>query len=159
MGRRRLAAFAAGARAEGFSPVVARILHAAGAPPGVVNYLPCSGGEVGDLLVTHPDVSLIAFTGSQEVGLRIISQAANGSIGLNTNTGVATYFPNPGFVGTDTFTFAAYDGSKNSNLATGTVAVAQGPFSLVAAAHVPPTYNAGWPVAFVPQPTMFTILV
>ena len=55
---------------------LARILHAAGAPPGVVNYLPCSGGEVGDLLVTHPDVSLIAFTGSQEVGLRIISQAA-----------------------------------------------------------------------------------
>ncbi len=55
---------------------LARILHAAGAPAGVVNYLPCSGGEVGDLLVTHPDVDLIAFTGSQEVGLHIIAQAA-----------------------------------------------------------------------------------
>ena len=85
---------------------------------------------------------------------RIISQAANGSVGLNTNTGIATYFPNPGFVGTDQFTFAAYDGAKNSNLATGTVTVAQGPFSIGAAAHVPPTYPAAWPVAFVVVPTV-----
>jgi hypothetical protein len=86
--------------------------------------------------------------------LRIISQAANGSVGLNTNTGVATYFPNAGFVGTDQFTFAAYDGAKNSNLATGTVTVAQGPFSIGAVAHVPPTYPAAWPVAFVVVPTV-----
>ena len=86
--------------------------------------------------------------------LRIISQAANGSVGLNTNTGVATYFPNAGFVGTDQFAFTAYDGSKNSTLATGTVTVAQGPFSLGAVAHVPPTYPAAWPVAFVVVPTV-----
>ena len=86
--------------------------------------------------------------------LRIISQAANGSVGLNINTGVATYFPNAGFVGADQFTFAAYDGSKNSNLATGTVTVAQGPFSIGAVAHVPPTYPAVWPVAFVVVPTV-----
>ena len=85
---------------------------------------------------------------------RIISQAANGSVGVNTNTHVATYFPNPGYVGTDRFTFAAYDGSKNSNLATGTVTVARGPFSIGAAAHVPPTYPAAWPVAFVVVPTV-----
>jgi hypothetical protein len=85
---------------------------------------------------------------------RIISQAASGSVGLNTNTGVATYFPNAGFVGTDQFTFAAYDGSKNSNLATGVVTVAQGPFSIGAAAHVPPTYPAAWPVAFTVVPTI-----
>jgi PKD repeat protein len=64
----------------------------------------------------------------------------------------AAYFPNPGFVGTDTFTFAAYDGSKDSGLATGTVVVAQGPFSLTVAAHVPPTYPAGWPAAFAAVP-------
>ena len=86
--------------------------------------------------------------------LRIISQAANGSVGLNTNTGVATYFPSPGFVGSDQFTFAAYDGAKNSSLATGTVVVAQGPFSIGAAAYVPPTYPAGWPVAFTVVPTI-----
>ena len=85
---------------------------------------------------------------------RIISQAANGSVGLNTNTGVATYFPNPGFVGTDHFTFAAYDGSKNSTLATGTVVVAQGPFSIGAVALVPPTYPVRWPVSFTVVPTI-----
>jgi ferredoxin len=53
--------------------------------------------------------------------LRIISQPANGTVGLNNN--VATYFPDPGFSGTDTFTFAAYNGAKNSQLATGTVVV------------------------------------
>ncbi len=64
----------------GPTPVVAahlvRILEAAGAPPGTVNFLPSPGGEVGDFLVRHPGVDLIAFTGSMEVGLRIISQAA-----------------------------------------------------------------------------------
>ena len=64
----------------GPTPVIAahmvRLLEAAGAPPGTVNYLPSPGGEVGDFLVRHPGVDLIAFTGSMEVGLRIISQAA-----------------------------------------------------------------------------------
>jgi RHH-type proline utilization regulon transcriptional repressor/proline dehydrogenase/delta 1-pyrroline-5-carboxylate dehydrogenase len=64
----------------GATPIIgaqlARILHAAGAPAGTINYLPCSGGEVGDLLVRHPDVNLIAFTGSMEIGLHIIAEAA-----------------------------------------------------------------------------------
>ncbi len=64
----------------GPTPIIAaqlvRILEAAGAPPGTVNFLPSPGGEVGDFLVRHPGVDLIAFTGSMEVGLRIISQAA-----------------------------------------------------------------------------------
>jgi PKD repeat protein len=85
---------------------------------------------------------------------RIITQVTNGAVGLNTDTHVATYFPKPGFVGTDRFTFAAYDGSRNSALATGTVSVAQGPFSISAVAHVPPTYPAAWRVAFVVVPTV-----
>jgi len=64
----------------GPTPIIAaqlvRLLEAAGAPAGTVNYLPCPGGEVGDFLVRHLGVDLIAFTGSMEVGLRIISQAA-----------------------------------------------------------------------------------
>ena len=64
----------------GPTPIIAarmvRILEAAGAPPGTVNFLPSPGGEVGDFLVRHPGVDLIAFTGSMEVGLRIISQSA-----------------------------------------------------------------------------------
>ena len=85
---------------------------------------------------------------------RIITQATNGAVGINTNTHVATYFPNPGFVGTDRFTFAAYDNARNSTLVTGTITVAQGPFSIGAAAYVPPTYPAAWPVAFAVVPTV-----
>jgi PKD repeat protein len=84
--------------------------------------------------------------------LRIISQPANGSVGL-TN-GVATYFPYSGFVGTDTFTFAAYDGAKNSGLATGTVTVTQGPVSVGVQASVPPSYPAVWPAAFAVVPAV-----
>jgi hypothetical protein len=85
---------------------------------------------------------------------RIITQATNGTVGVNITTLTATYFPNPGFVGTDRFTFAAYNGSRNSALATATVTVAQGPFSIGAAAYVPPTYPAAWPVAFTVVPTV-----
>jgi RHH-type proline utilization regulon transcriptional repressor/proline dehydrogenase/delta 1-pyrroline-5-carboxylate dehydrogenase len=57
----------------------------AGLPPGVLNYLPGPGGEVGDYLVTHPAVAMIAFTGSKEVGLRIIrlaSETPEGATGI-----------------------------------------------------------------------------
>jgi len=52
------------------------ILEEAGVPPGVVNFLPGSGGAMGDALVDHPRVRYIAFTGSKEVGLRIHERAA-----------------------------------------------------------------------------------
>ena len=47
------------------------ILEAAGLPSGVCNYLPGSGKTIGNHLVKHEDVNLIAFTGSMEVGLSI----------------------------------------------------------------------------------------
>ena len=49
----------------------ARVLREAGVPPGAVNCLPGSGSDVGAALVDHPDVAVIAFTGSREVGLHI----------------------------------------------------------------------------------------
>ena len=52
------------------------ILEQAGLPPGVLNYLPCSGGEVGDLLVDHPLTRFVSFTGSRDVGVRIHERAA-----------------------------------------------------------------------------------
>lgn len=79
-------------------------------------------------------------------GARVISQPVHGAVGMTNNQ--ATYFPEPGFVGVDTFTFAAWNGAKNSLLATGTVAVAQGAFGLTAQAFVPPDYPAEWPVPF-----------
>ncbi len=78
--------------------------------------------------------------------LRIISQPANGSLGVSNN--VLTYFADAGFVGTDKFTYAAWDGSKNSTLATGTVSVVQGPYALSIAAHAPTNYPVNWPVPF-----------
>ncbi|AFY95997.1 L-glutamate gamma-semialdehyde dehydrogenase [Chamaesiphon minutus] len=55
---------------------IAEILHAAGLPPGVFTYLPAKGSTVGAHLVKHPDVHLIAFTGSQQVGCQIVAEAA-----------------------------------------------------------------------------------
>jgi 1-pyrroline-5-carboxylate dehydrogenase len=55
---------------------VFEVLEKAGIPPGVLHYLPCSGGEVGDLLVDHPLVRFVSFTGSKEIGIRIHERAA-----------------------------------------------------------------------------------
>ncbi|MCC6347273.1 MAG: L-glutamate gamma-semialdehyde dehydrogenase [Nitrospirales bacterium] len=64
---------------SGLSPVVAwrliEVFRAAGLPPGVLQYLPGPGGEVGEHLVEHPGIDFIAFTGSKEVGLRIAALA------------------------------------------------------------------------------------
>ncbi len=45
-------------------------------PPGVVNVVTGYGPEAGEPLVKHPDVPMIAFTGSVETGQRIASIAA-----------------------------------------------------------------------------------
>ena len=54
----------------------AEILVEAGIPKGVFQYVPGVGSVVGAYFVKHPDVHLIAFTGSQEVGCRIYAEAA-----------------------------------------------------------------------------------
>ncbi|OFW16323.1 MAG: aldehyde dehydrogenase [Acidobacteria bacterium RIFCSPLOWO2_02_FULL_67_21] len=51
-----------------------KVLEEAGVPPGVVN-LVTGGADVGTLLSTHPDVSVVSFTGSTAVG-RTVSQHA-----------------------------------------------------------------------------------
>jgi betaine-aldehyde dehydrogenase len=45
-------------------------------PPGVVNVVTGYGAPVGETLVTHPDVPVIAFTGSLQTGQRISQLAA-----------------------------------------------------------------------------------
>lgn len=52
------------------------LLLEAGLPADVVNFLPGSGGAIGDALVQHPLTRFISFTGSKEVGLRINQLAA-----------------------------------------------------------------------------------
>jgi RHH-type proline utilization regulon transcriptional repressor/proline dehydrogenase/delta 1-pyrroline-5-carboxylate dehydrogenase len=58
-------------------------LQAAGLPPGVANFLPGDGEEIGPTLVQHPDVALIAFTGSLKVALLINEQASKTPGGQN----------------------------------------------------------------------------
>lgn len=62
------------------TPVIAakfmEILEDAGVPAGVVNFVPGSGGEIGDYLVEHTQTRFISFTGSRDVGLRINELAA-----------------------------------------------------------------------------------
>ncbi len=43
---------------------VMKLLMESGLPPGVINFLPGSGSEIGDLLFEHPDLAAIHFTGS-----------------------------------------------------------------------------------------------
>ena len=62
------------------SPLTALALgelaHAAGLPPGVLQVLSGSGSAIGDALVTHPLVRKISFTGSTEIGRRIMELAS-----------------------------------------------------------------------------------
>lgn len=52
------------------------LVEEAGLPDGVVNFVPGSGGAMGDALVDHAKTRLIAFTGSKEIGLRIFERSA-----------------------------------------------------------------------------------
>ena len=54
---------------------LARIVEEAGAPPGAYNVVTGEGAVVGDALVRSPDVAMITFTGSAEVGLPIRAAA------------------------------------------------------------------------------------
>jgi RHH-type proline utilization regulon transcriptional repressor/proline dehydrogenase/delta 1-pyrroline-5-carboxylate dehydrogenase len=44
-------------------------------PPGVMNFVPGPGPQIGDALVTHKDIAFTVFTGSREVGLGIIEKS------------------------------------------------------------------------------------
>src|SRR5688500_13096613 len=55
---------------------LARHLADVGLPPGVVNVV-TGAGETGAALVAHPDVDKVAFTGSAEVGKRVMRSAAD----------------------------------------------------------------------------------
>ncbi len=63
------------------SPVIAaklmELCREAGFPNGVINFLPGRGEVVGQALVESPDVDVVAFTGSMQVGLDIIRRAGD----------------------------------------------------------------------------------
>ena len=63
-----------------WSPLVclelARVIEASGLPAGLFSALPGGGAVVGDLLVTHPSIRKVSFTGGTEVGRSIARKAA-----------------------------------------------------------------------------------
>lgn len=62
------------------TPLIAKLIvqafESAGLPEGVLNFIPGRGEVVGHELVVHPDVNMIVFTGSREVGLNIVREAS-----------------------------------------------------------------------------------
>jgi len=83
--------------------VLGEIADAAGLPPGVLNVVT---GDIpaGEHLTTHPDVDMISFTGSDFVGKKIMSQAAEGLKKILLELGGKS--PNIIFEGADVKKFA-----------------------------------------------------
>ncbi len=90
--------------------------------PGNSNANPNQPAVASDASASTParmpvTVALNASDGNGDaLTLRIVSQPSHGTVGLTGTQ--ATYFPEAGFSGSDAFTFAAWDGSTDSNLAT-----------------------------------------
>ncbi len=61
---------------RGIALRLCEILWQAGVPNDVLQFMPGSGREMGDVLVSDPRIAAIAFTGSKEIGLRILRLAA-----------------------------------------------------------------------------------
>ncbi|MDM0111218.1 aldehyde dehydrogenase family protein [Variovorax sp. J22R133] len=61
---------------SGTTVMLGEILIEAGIPDGVVNILVGRGSVVGDVLVTHPDVDMLSFTGSTGIGKEAVAKSA-----------------------------------------------------------------------------------
>ncbi len=59
---------------------LARLAMEAGIPKGVLNVVTGSGSVVGEALGVHPDVDVLAFTGSGVVGRRLLNYAAQSNL-------------------------------------------------------------------------------
>ena len=62
--------------------LVELLVEECGLPPGWINVVTGGGGSVGNAIVDHPDIAMITFTGSPEVGWGIRSRAARKKVGL-----------------------------------------------------------------------------
>jgi acyl-CoA reductase-like NAD-dependent aldehyde dehydrogenase len=93
-----------------------RALIEAGLPPRVLNLVLGKGSEVGDLLVTHPDVAAVTFTGSNAVGRALQMKAATTGKRVQLELGGK----NPAIVLADAdMEFAAEQIARGAFLATG----------------------------------------
>lgn len=58
--------------------LLGKVAQESGLPAGALQILPGSGSRLGDALVTHPLIRKISFTGSTEIGSRIMELASKG---------------------------------------------------------------------------------
>jgi acyl-CoA reductase-like NAD-dependent aldehyde dehydrogenase len=61
---------------SGTTVMLGEILLAAGVPAGAVNILVGRGSVIGDVMVSHPDVDMLSFTGSTAVGKQAVAKSA-----------------------------------------------------------------------------------
>ncbi len=94
---------------------------------------------------------------AQLLAMSIVSQPANGSvsdpISGSTTSATVVYTPAPGFVGTDTFTFAANDGLTASVPATVTITVIDDPSAVPTPTPVAPPVETPTPDPTIPTAT------
>ncbi|MBM3707926.1 MAG: aldehyde dehydrogenase [Actinobacteria bacterium] len=71
-------------KASSLAPVtcslLGEILLEAGFPEGVVNIISGTGKVAGEALLSHPDVSVVSFTGSVEIGKKVIESSSRNII-------------------------------------------------------------------------------
>ena len=61
---------------------LARALHDAGLPPGLLQVITGHGSQIGERLVTDPRVRMISFTGGLDTGLAIMDQVGLKKVGM-----------------------------------------------------------------------------
>ena len=61
---------------------LAKAIHDAGIPPGVLQVITGAGSEVGDVLVTDPRVRMISFTGGLKTGKAIMNKVGLKKVGM-----------------------------------------------------------------------------
>jgi aldehyde dehydrogenase (NAD+) len=59
---------------------VGELMLEAGFPPGVINIIPGDGSTIGEYIARHPDIDKIAFTGSTDVGKKILKCSAESNL-------------------------------------------------------------------------------
>jgi aldehyde dehydrogenase (NAD+) len=59
---------------------VGELVLEAGFPPGVVNIIPGDGASIGEYISRHPEVDKVAFTGSTDVGKKILKYSAESNL-------------------------------------------------------------------------------
>lgn len=88
------------------------------------NLAPVAQNVAASTGLNTPVAIVLPITDANALTFRIVKQPAHGRVGLSGST--ATYYPDTAYAGADSFTFAAWDGSTDSNLGTATVTVAGG---------------------------------